>query len=85
MRMLLMKDVNLNMQSLKKGGTPLHVATGCRHMEIVKMLLEAGADVGILTTDGHTAPRLAELMHSVDLVETYRHFAETQKARMTSR
>lgn len=85
MRMLLEKDVDLNVQSLEKGGTPLHVATGCRHMEIVKFLLEAGADVNILTGDGHTAPRLAELMHSVDLVETFRHFAETQKARITSR
>lgn len=85
MRMLLEKEVNLNVQSLDKGGTPLHVATGCRHVEIVKMLLEAGADANIMTAGGHTARILAEQMHSVDLVETFRHFSETQNARIKSR
>ena len=85
MRMLLEKEVNLNVQSLTKGGTPLHVAIGCRHVEIVKMLLEAGADVDITSTDGRTALKVAELMHSVDLVETFRHFSETQSARIRGR
>lgn len=85
MRMLLEEEVNLNVQSLQKGGTPLHIATGCRHIEIVKMLLEAGADVNITSTDGHTALEVAELMHSVNLVETFRHFSETQSARIRDR
>ena len=43
--MLLEKDVDLSVQSLDTGETSLHVATGCRHMKTVKMLVEAGVDV----------------------------------------
>ena len=75
MRMLLEKDVDLSVQSLDTGGTPLHVATGCRHMESFKMLLEAGMDVKIMDTSGRTALRIAEQMHSADLVETFHHFS----------
>ena len=82
MRMLLEKEVDLNVRSLGKGVIPLHVATGCRHIEIVKMLLKAGGDFNTTSTDGHTALGLAELMHSVDLVETFQHFSETQSARI---
>lgn len=85
MRMLLEKEVDLNVQLLDRGWTPLHVATRCRHMEIVKMLLEAGADVNITTTDGHTVLGLAKQMHFVDLVETFQHFVETHNARIRSR
>ena len=44
MRMLLEREVDLRVQSLDGGRIPLHFATGCRHVEIVKMLLESGAD-----------------------------------------
>ena len=80
MRMLLAKDVDLNIQSLDTGGTSLHVATGCRHMETVKMLLEAGVDVNIMDTNRRTALRVAEQMHSADLVSTFQHFSKTKNA-----
>ncbi|KAM0805847.1 ankyrin repeat-containing domain protein [Usnea florida] len=79
MRMLLEKDVDLSVQSHDTGGTPLHVATGCRHMETVKMLLEAGMDAKIMDTSGRTARRIAEQMHSADLVETFHHFLRHKK------
>ena len=49
------------------------------------MLLKAGADFSITSTDGHTALGLAELMHSVHLVKTFQHFSETQSARIRDR
>ena len=69
MRMLLGKEVDLNVQLLGRDETLLHVATGCRHMEIIKILLETGADVNIMTTGGDTALGLVEQMHLFDLVE----------------
>ena len=76
--MLLEKDVDLSVQSLDTGGTSLHVATGCQHMETVKVLLEASVDVNIMDTSGRTALRIAEQMHSADLVETFHHFSKTK-------
>lgn len=75
MRMLLEEKVDLDVKLSDKGWTPLHVATFYRHGMIVKSLLEAGADVGIVAVGGKTPLGLAEELGAGDLVDTFRHFA----------
>lgn len=52
---LLHLGANINGQSLGAGQTALMHAAAFGHTDIVKLLLENGADVGIKTKKGHTA------------------------------
>ena len=57
---LLDLGANINGQSLKHGQTALMQAVAQGHTDIVKLLLENGADIDIKTHKGHTALNFAK-------------------------
>jgi ankyrin repeat protein len=57
--MLLDADADQNVRDFNGGFTPLILATIEGHAEIVRLLLEAGADYTIEDTEGRTALSIA--------------------------
>jgi|GEM_PF-6423097 len=60
--------VDVNSQ-LINGETPLYMAAGKGHLEIVKFLLQNGAKPNLATTDGYTPQRFAKLKGNTQVVE----------------
>ena len=58
--------------------TPLAWASGWGHEDVVRVLLEAGADVGIVSADGDTAMDLAEREGYDGVVELLKAHRQTQ-------
>ncbi|KAF6198778.1 hypothetical protein GE061_006800 [Apolygus lucorum] len=56
---LILKGTNVNARQIINGWTPLHWAAKRGRAEIVRYLLEKGADPNILTENGETAANLA--------------------------
>lgn len=51
----LIKNVDINWQEPEEGYTLLHIAVDAKNIEVVKILIEAGADVTIEDPFGETA------------------------------
>lgn len=45
------------------GDTPLHLAARRAHLGVAKLLLRAGADVGVSNRDGYSASALVQPLH----------------------
>ena len=65
-QMLLAHKANVNAATTKTRITPLMWAIGDRHPEIAKLLLDAGADVQVVTTDGFSALTFAARVGDVE-------------------
>lgn len=69
---LIVLGANLDWQDEESYGiTVLHVATLRNNMEVVKMLVEAGADVNIQNDHGYTAYNLVSVTHSSEELREY--------------
>ena len=66
--LLVKSGENVNAQDAE-GFTPLHMATIHGNLKIVKKLVDLGADVNIVTTDGKTAAELAQLNEELEIEE----------------
>ena len=53
-------EVDKNVQSIKDGSTALHTAVAANRVEIVRYLLEAGANRTLVNREGKTPRQLAE-------------------------
>lgn len=56
---LLSRGANINIQTQKEGWTPLHIAAGKGHLNLVEMLVSRGADIRLLSFSGSNALNLA--------------------------
>jgi ankyrin repeat protein len=65
-QMLLAHKANVNAATTKTGITPLMWAIGDRHPEIARVLLDGGADVQMVTTDGFSAMTFAARVGDVE-------------------
>ena len=68
-KMWLMAGANINAQEKLYGTTALMIASLYGYTEIVKLLLEAGADVNTKNNDGYTALALASKNGYTKIVE----------------
>jgi ankyrin repeat protein len=59
--------VDVNGASPKHGDTPLHRACRSGQLPLVKMLLEAGADVNVENKDGDSPARIAQYFGFPDI------------------
>ena len=66
---LLKNDAEVNVQSKKKGMTALMLAAGWDNVELVRMLLEHGAEPSLTNIFGKTARVFAEEMNNSDVLD----------------
>ena len=60
-KLLLKHRVNLNLLTARRYSTPLHEAAYQGHLDIVKLLVKAGAKMDIRNNWNHTAAEVAEI------------------------
>ena len=53
----------------RDGRTPLHYASSCGHLEVVKLLLERGARCNVQSKDGRSPLHLAVAQSHLEVVE----------------
>ena len=69
MRSLISEGLNINARDRQWGETPLHYAAESGHLDIMQVLLEAGADVNARTDHGGTALMSAALQGQAETVK----------------
>ena len=65
--------------SYPDGATPLHYAAANGHLEVVKYLVEKGADVKRANENGLTAEEWARQKGHLDVVEYLRHLSDSEE------
>lgn len=73
-RMLRFPGLDLNAKEGKRGWTALHGAAQRGRMDIVRILLDAGAEVNPLDGSGCTPLDLARRKHRIDVMELLRQY-----------
>ena len=66
---LIEQKVELNTQNTGNGATALHLAVYKRNMEVIKLLVAAGADITIKDSRGSTPMQMAEMLKFQEAVE----------------
>lgn len=70
--MHLVKNINIDINTKDMDGqTALHYASSCGHEEVLKFLLESGADLSIKNCDGHTAKDVADSSNIQKILESF--------------
>ena len=64
--------VDVEIRGGRSGATPINIASYRGHLDVVKLLLEAGADPCIRDRDGFSALQWATLLHHSQIVNYYR-------------
>jgi hypothetical protein len=67
-RLLSIRNINVNMKDDRFGATPLHSAVMNGHIEIVRLLLQNGAEVNVRNIYGYTPLHWAAIFGHVDIL-----------------
>ena len=70
--LLLERDADVNATGTEDGNTALMLAANRGFLDIVRLLLAAGADVNIRAKDGWTALAAAEMVGDAEIAELIR-------------
>jgi ankyrin repeat protein len=62
----------------KDGSTALHIATENYHYNVVKALLENGADINAVDNNNYTPLSLAQDNHNNKIIQLLREYAQTE-------
>jgi hypothetical protein len=67
-RLLSIRNINVNVKNDANGETPLHYAAWNGHVEIVRLLLQNGAEVNVRSNGGSTPLHWAAIFGHVDIL-----------------
>jgi ankyrin repeat protein len=80
-QLLNLKNIDINIQTISDKLTPLHCATHHCHSNIVKLLLEHGADPTLTTINGETALDLAKKYKDLEISKLVKKYDNIELAK----